>query len=240
MTLESLAQLLLGATFGLKVVDARKPVWARLGFGLVAADLIKSGLAGENGLLPRFGDAGENEALPAALKTPLKFKAYRVATIQDRVAKVHEQMIAGTKDPKIYALARQVVTARAGDDWAVGEKDHRGEAKAIFDEVRKRVRYTWDPTDYDAFQTAVRTLELHAGDCDDLTSLLGSLLRSIGHECRSRIVQTKGASTWNHIYLTVKVGAEWLPLDASVAKPAFWEVPDAMVLKKQDFDVVGG
>jgi hypothetical protein len=57
---------------------------------------------------------------------------------------------------------------------------------------------------------------------------------------RSRIVQTKGSSTWNHIYLVVRINGAWMPLDASVDKPAGWEVPSAMVLKQQDFDVVEG
>ena len=189
---------------------------------------------------PSLGDDGAAVfKLTNGVIKPLTFKAYRVRTIQDRVARVHEQMVAGTKDPKIYALAREVLTRRNGNgDWAVREKDHAGEATALFNEVRKRVRYTWDPTDYDAFQTAIRTLELHAGDCDDMTSLMGALLRSVGHQVRSRIVQTKGSTSWNHIYLTVKVGNDWKVLDPSVDKPAFWEVPDAMVLKKQDFDVV--
>lgn len=251
MKLDAIAQTLFGAVFGLRVLDTTKPLWARVGFGLVAADLLGSGLkdlgkpdelvptqvAGLRGVTTRsLGRAEPDDG--GISKRPLKFRAYRVRTIQDRVALVHKQMVDGTKDPKVYQLAREVVTRRAGDDWAVAEKDHKGEATAIFNEVRKRVRYTWDPTDYDAFQTAVRTLELHAGDCDDMTSLTGALLRSIGHQVRTRIVQTKGSSTWNHIYLTVKVGNEWMPLDPSVAKPAGWEVPDAVVIRKQDFDVV--
>lgn len=237
MDIERVAQFLLGAVFGVRVLDGRKPMWARAGYGLVAADALKDAFTPKADP-PVLGKVGDSEGAPGISK-PLQFRAYRVRTIQDRVAKVHEQMVGGTKDPKIYALARQVLTKQDGNgNWVVAEKDHAGEAKALFDEVRKRVRYTWDPTDYDAFQTAVRTLELHAGDCDDMTSLLGALLRSVGHQVRSRIVQTKGSNTWNHIYLMVKVGNGWKALDPSVAKPAFWEVPDEMVLKKQDFDVV--
>ena len=153
---------------------------------------------------------------------------------------MHQQMIAGTKDPKVYSLAREVLSRKSGDSWSVAEKDHKGEVTALFNEVRKRVRYTWDPTDYDAFQTPARTLEMGTADCDDGTSLLGALCRSVGHQVRSRIVQTKGAPTWNHIYLIAKVGSTWMPLDPSVDKPAGWEVPREMVLKMKDFDVVEG
>lgn len=255
MKLESVAQLLLGAVMGIRVLDSKKPLWARAGYGLVAADAFKDVFATPEN--PVLGDGSEQEGQEAGAGSPkpLQFRAYRVRTIQDRVAKVHEQMVAGTKDPKIYKLARETLTKQDGSgNWVVKEKDHAGEVTALFNEVRKRVRYTWDPTDYDAFQTAVRTLELHAGDCDDMTSLLGALCRSVGHRVRSRIVQTKGSSTWNHIYPVVYVqgwannranpargtshASDWMSVDPSVNKPAGWEVPREMVLKMKDFDVV--
>lgn len=231
MKIERVAQTLLGAVFGVRVFDDSKAWWVRVGFGIVAFDLLKHGLADVGGspALAGIGDASK----------PLTFRSGRVGTITERVAMVHQQMIRSTRDPAIYKLAREVLGRGDGNgNWNVAEKDHKGEATALFNEVRKRVRYTWDPTDYDAFQTAVRTLEMHTGDCDDMAILLGALLRSVGHVVRSRIVQTKGAPTWNHIYLVVKVGNEWMSLDASVAKPAGWEVPAEMVLKKMDFDVV--
>jgi hypothetical protein len=122
----------------------------------------------------------------------------------------------------------------------VPEKDAKKEAEALFYEVQKRVRYTWDPTDYDAFQTPAKTLALRAGDCDDAVSLLGALLRSVGHKVRTRVVQTKGQSTWNHIYLLVNINGQWMPLDTTVKQPPGWEVPPDLVVRKQDFDVVDG
>lgn len=241
MKLEAVAQTLLGAVMGVRVFDEKKPWWARAAYGVVAFELLKDSLGtiGQN-VSPAEGPALGDDSAGITARKPLTFAHTRVRTIQDRVAKVHQQMIASTKDPKVYGLAREVLGRKAGDDWAVAEKDHRGEVTALFNEVRKRVRYTWDPTDYDAFQTAVRTLELHTGDCDDMTILLGALCRSVGHQVRSRVVQTKGAASWNHIYLIAKVGNAWMPLDASVNKPAGWEVPRELVLKMKDFDVVEG
>jgi len=241
MTLAQIGTALIGAAFGLKVLDDKKAWWARVAYGAVAFDLIKTATHKDAHLLGSekkpLGSVQTAMGPGAAVKTP-KFQERRVRTIQERVAYVHEQMLQGTRDPKIYALAREVVTKKCGDDWCLPEKDHRAEATAIFNEVRKRVRYTWDPTDYDAFQTPAKTLELQAGDCDDYVSLTGALLRSLGHKVRSRIVQTKGSDTWNHIYLVVNINGQWMPLDPSVKQPAGWEVPQAMVIRKQDFDVV--
>ena len=166
MKLEAVAQTLLGAVMGVRVFDEKKPWWARAAYGVVAFELLKDSLGtiGQN-VSPAEGPALGDDSAGITARKPLTFAHTRVRTIQDRVAKVHQQMIASTKDPKVYGLAREVLGRKAGDDWAVAEKDHRGEVTALFNEVRKRVRYTWDPTDYDAFQTAVRTLELHTGDC---------------------------------------------------------------------------
>ncbi len=168
MKLEAIAQVLLGGVFGVRAFDDKKALWARAGYAVVAADLLLSG----------FGTVGGSET-PAlaggklsdvsgggALPKPLKFAHTRVRTIQERVARVHQQMIQGTRDPKIYELVSKVLAKKDGDgNWVVKEKDHWGEAQALFNEVRKRVRYTWDPVDYDAFQTPARTLELMTGDC---------------------------------------------------------------------------
>jgi len=255
---ERVAAGLIGAAFGLKIFDAKKPLWARVAYGAVSFDLVTMALkpAVEHPLLgdpkARLADARSKldskfpaqhrtttgPAVSVLHRTETKFVEKRVRTIQERVAHVHLQMIQGTRDPKIYTLAREIVAKKCGDGFCIPEKDAKAEITALFDEVRKRVRYTWDPTDYDAFQTPSKTLALKAGDCDDYVSLLGALCRTIGHQVRSRIVQTKGESTWNHIYLMAKVGDGWMPLDASMKQPAGWEVPKSAVIRKQDFDVV--
>jgi transglutaminase-like putative cysteine protease len=235
MSIEKLGAVFLSAAIGSKAFDERKPWWARIAYGAVAYDIAKTAFAQK----PLFG-LPEKVTKSSARRVPLRFKEFRVRTIQDRVALVHQQMIQGTRDPKIYALAREVLTRKCGDDWCVPEKDAKKEAEALFYEVQKRVRYTWDPTDYDAFQTPEKTLALRAGDCDDAVSLLGALLRSVGHKVRTRVVQTKGQTTWNHIYLLVNINGQWMPLDTTVKQPPGWEVPPELVVRKQDFDVVEG
>lgn len=197
MKLENIAQTLLGAVFGVRVFDDSKPLWARAGYGIVAFDLLRTGLSGIERPGASLADGTVTVKRPG-LSKPLTFAHQRVRTIQERVALVHKQMLAGTKDPKIYALARQVLTRKVGDDWAIGEKDHWGEATALFNEVRSRVRYTWDPTDYDAFQTPARTLELHAGDCVPATSLVltaGYKLKPIGEVREGDLVMGDGQWT---------------------------------------------
>lgn len=233
MGIERVGAALIGVAFGTKVFDTRKPLWARIAYGAVAFDMVSMAFASEKPAL-----LGDSEEPREGRKVPLNFKEVRVRSIQERVALVHQQLLHGTRDPKVYGLAREILTRKCGDDWCVPEKAHRKEAEALFAEVRKRVRYTWDPTDYDAFQTPAKTLALRAGDCDDAVSLLGAMLRSVGHKVRTRIVQTKGSDTWNHIYLLTHVDGQWMPLDPTVKNPPGWEVPAGYVIRKQDFDVV--
>ena len=228
---------LLGAAFGFQALDDEKEWWGRLGYGLVAFDLVRRALNPTAGKLAGSPERALSDGgRPSA---PLSFQPARVNSLDERVARIHEQMLTGVKDPKVYSLARTVLTRKCGDSWCVPEKDSLAEIRAVFSEVRTRVRYTWDPVTYDAFQTPQRTLELAAGDCDDMVSLLGAMLMSIGYTVRSRVVWTKGFSTWNHIYLLVQLpSGEWMALDATVDQPAGWEVPKDIMLKEpRDFAV---
>lgn len=244
-TLRKAISTLLGLAFGAQALDDEKEWWARLAYGLVGFDILRRGWVEDpNGILSRerLADAGpmSKSVLDQRSTVPLQFQSEHVGSLDERVQRIHEQMVLSTKDPKVYSLARTVLSRKCGNTWCTPEKDALAEVRAVFGEVRTRVRYTWDPIDYDAFQTAPKTLELATGDCDDLCILMGAMLRSIGYKVRSRVVWTKGFATWNHIYLLVQLPAngEWMALDATVDKPAGWEVPHSIMLHEpRDFDV---
>lgn len=242
MNLDQFIALLLGAGFGARALDSKKSALARIGYGLVGYDLLKTGLTGQGTLLGPTG--AQNTSLVKSGNTARKpkFEERRVKTIAERVAYVHEQMVKGTRDPDVYRLAREVLARRNPDgSWVVPEKDYMGELTALFNEARARCRYTMDPVDYDAFQTPSKTLEFETGDCDDEMSLLGAMVRTVGMQVRSRIVQTEGNTTWNHIYPMAQRPdtGEWVALDlAAIGKPAGWEVPKKFIIRQRDFDVL--
>ncbi len=242
-SLDQIAGLLLGAALGSRAFSTHASAIGRVGYGLVGYDLISTALRG--GSLGYAAPQGAQKTglvqkgMQANGPTP-KFEERRVRSIEERVKYVHEQAVKGTRDPQVYALAREVLSKKCGGDWCVAEKDNWGEAVALFNEVKKRVRYTFDPVDFDAFQTPAKTLALGTGDCDDYMSLLGAMLRSVGLRVRSRIVQTTGNTTWNHIYLMVHLPARngWASLDLSVSQPAGWQVPKSAIIRQRDFDVL--
>ncbi|TAL42408.1 MAG: hypothetical protein EPN91_08495 [Salinibacterium sp.] len=175
MTLDQAIALLLGAGFGARALDGRKNALARVGYALVGYDLLKTGITGQGSI---FGAQSSGLAKVSSSRAKLKFEERRVRTIAERVAYVHEQMVLGTRDPQVYALAREVVARKCGAEFCIPEKDHKGEMAALFNEARARCRYTLDPVDYDAFQTPGKTLQLASGDC----FVKGTVVLKKGHE----------------------------------------------------------
>lgn len=103
-------------------------------------------------------------------------------------------------------------------------KDYLGEIRALFEWVQQNVRYTKDPFRLEVLHSARRILELRAGDCDDMTILLGAMLESIGHPIRLVIVGPTPVrpDLFSHIYLEVYYKGKWISLDATMPFPMGW------------------
>jgi hypothetical protein len=104
-------------------------------------------------------------------------------------------------------------------------KDYLGEIKALFEWVQNNVRYTKDPFRVEVLHTARRMLELRAGDCDDMTILLGAMLEAIGHPVRLIVTgpDPLRPKLFSHIYLEAYHKGQWIALDATMPYPMGWE-----------------
>ncbi len=111
--------------------------------------------------------------------------------------------------------------------YRVPPKDRFGEVCALFDFVKRNIRYTRDIFRVELLHTARRMLELRAGDCDDMTILLGAMLLSTGHPVRLVLAGFKRERphVYTHIYPEVNVRGRWLAIDATVDKPIGWAPP---------------
>lgn len=204
-------------------------------------------------------DSAPYAAESPLLRRPAQGKVENVQSLSQRVQRIRKLIRKGAVDPAIRKLAGAVVARRNLDGtWAVPEKDWRGEAVAMFNFVRANVRYTRDSAFADTYVHPARTLFDRAnpkkagsiGDCDDYTITLGALLAAIGHTPEIRVVAAKNGDDekpdWNHIYLRDRLpaggaiagaGGEIITLDASVNKPAGWEVPKERIYRVKDFQV---
>lgn len=173
------------------------------------------------------------------LAGPLRLRTAKVRTLDDRIRILKRLVEQGKRDPEVYAFARQAVAQRCGDRWCVDEKDTLGELKALFDAIRSRVRYTSDIAGIDSYQTPGKTLRMGSGDCDDASSLSAAAALSIGIPARFKVIRTKDARDWNHIYVEMGVPRgnpkRWVPFDASVPKPMGWEAPKQFVAEARLF-----
>lgn len=131
-------------------------------------------------------------------------------------------MLEGAKDFVVRQKAIEIFRTRG-----VPAKDRFGEVCALFDWVRGNVRYTRDIFRVELLHTARRMLELRAGDCDDMTILLGAMLLSTGHPVRMVLAGFKADKphAYSHIYPEVHVAGRWLPVDPTVSRPIGWAPP---------------
>jgi hypothetical protein len=106
----------------------------------------------------------------------------------------------------------------------VPPKDYLGEIKALFEWVQQNVRYTKDPYRVEVLHSARRMLELRAGDCDDMTILLASMLEAIGHPTRLVIIGPTPLQPdlFSHIYLEANCKGRWISLDPTMPFPVGW------------------
>ena len=222
---------------------------AYLGFKAIETgwDALKSGLGGLSGELKGIEAKRvvTHSLREGGKKKKMVMKTHVVYTIDDRIRYIKLMTKKGLDDPGIRKIAGSIITKVCGSGkngetvWCTPEKDHQAEIEAIFKAVKNRVRYARDILKKDTYQHPMRTWELRMGDCDDLSSLLAALLGSVGYESKFRVIKTKKAPDWDHIFLLVKLPktSQWMSLDASVNRPAGWHAPRDHIDKLRDFPI---
>lgn len=177
------------------------------------------------------------------VSTDMRPHLIQSSDIDDRIGILEGEIDAGKRETVIHKLASQILGRKSGGKWAVEERDWPGEVEAMYNYVRKHVRYTRDTTGVEVFRSPKRTLELKIGDCDDLTILLGSLLQAVGYPIMIRVIGMKGTGTFQHVYLLAGTPPhdpkKWIPLDPSRGHGAGWEYPKEKVGLKRDYMIDG-
>jgi hypothetical protein len=132
--------------------------------------------------------------------------------------------IEGTQHGDIWHLARMLV----GGDSPCDVHDQSCEAQRLLSYVQNSLRWTPDTGNAETVAAPWRTLEVRAGDCDDLSTLLASLGVSIGLETRFKAIAANPdfKKEFSHVYVEFKVGDEWVSAEPSIKEvPLGWESP---------------
>lgn len=125
------------------------------------------------------------------------------------------------KESKSAMPIRELALSLTSD---LRQKDYAGELKRIHRFVRDNIRYIKDIHGVETIQTPEQTLRLGAGDCDDKSTLVASLLESIGHPTRFLAVGFGGDKV-SHVLVQTKIGNKWICVECTEPVEIGWYPP---------------
>jgi len=144
-----------------------------------------------------------------------------VAGTDATVAEMNRLVQEGLRSGQVRFTALEII-----EQAGIEARDWAGEIQAVFDWVTENIRYTKDPYELETVHSPDAILELRAGDCDDQSIILAALLQSLGHKTRFKVIASRNARVFNHVYVEVYLDGEWIPLDATNPTPLVgWESP---------------
>lgn len=164
---------------------------------------------GQAPVIGGYSDGKMKTTLRASDHMPIET---RIATIQNLIHK-------SVQDPQMRKIALKATAT-------CGERDKVCEARAVYGFIKNSVRYTGDigPIKHpdgsvegiDLYQSARRTLEMGGGDCDDQAILGATLLALNGHQPVLRVVKTRRAPDWEHIFVGSLIDGKFVPIDTTL------------------------
>ena len=115
--------------------------------------------------------------------------------------------------------------------------DDLGELHALYRWVKGHIRYTKDPVTKEKLYPPQELLKIRAGDCDDISMLLGALAIAIGYPARLITVSANAQSPeeFSHVYVEAEAPAgsgNWVPMDAARLDSEFGAEPPAYFRKR--------
>jgi hypothetical protein len=136
-------------------------------------------------------------------------------TIQEMRNLVDEAL----RDPSILRASKDIVRG-------VPAFDDTAEAQALYNWVRANIRFTKDPVNKETLYPPAELLQIRAGDCDDISMLLGTLLMAIGYPARLMTVAANG-DEFSHVYVEGQINGQWIPMDPARSDSQFGVAPPA-------------
>jgi len=218
-------------------MDGRKAAYIAIGVAVVgtAAVLYAKSRKNETG---KILGRPSKKSLPRETTTSggKTLRHYRgKMPIRERMGILQDLTHKSVQDPEMRKLALRITQhCRA--------RDGECESRAIYDWVKRNVRYTGDVGPHklgrhgpvegvDLFQSAARTVEFRGGDCDDHSILNCTLALHNGMACKYRITSDtrKNAEDFSHIYAMVGLPKnsprKWIAMDTTLEHGRFGTEP---------------
>jgi hypothetical protein len=128
---------------------------------------------------------------------------------------MRQLVTAGKKSPVVRQLAVSLTKGLTQKDW-------ESEVLELYKFVRDRIRYVKDINGVETLHTPEKVLENAAGDCDDKSILLASLLESLGYKTRIVAVGFR-KNSFSHVYPEVLFNNEWVSLETTEPVEMGWK-----------------
>jgi len=151
------------------------------------------------------------------------------AGVEQTIRQMRRLIEAGKKDPLVHEAAARIIRSSG-----IPAYDWLGECRAIYEWVKRNIRFTRDVYGKETLHAAPEILRLGIGDCDDFTILICSLLGTIGIKTRIVTVSNRGEDPeqFSHVYPEARVEDRWIPLDAARRNPYFGRAPENFFRKR--------
>ena len=120
---------------------------------------------------------------------------------------------ASLKRPTIRLLTHRILLKSN-----LSSRDETAVVRAVYNWVKKNIRYVKDPIGVETIQSPEITLRVRAGDCDDHAVLVSAMLKSVGIPVRYSVIG-KSRDQFSHINLESFVSNRWTPTDTTIAGP---------------------
>lgn len=121
-------------------------------------------------------------------------------------------------DPEMIAFAHSLIAG-------IPAKDDRAIIQRVFEYVRDRITYRLDANDVEVLRAPDVLIAQGYGDCDDKSTLLSTLLESLGYKTRFVVIGFV-PDEYEHVYNEVRFGSGWLPLDSTEQVEMGWSAYD--------------
>lgn len=111
------------------------------------------------------------------------------------------------------------------------------EVEALYNWVKHNIRFTKDPVTKEKLYPPQQLLKIKAGDCDDISMLLGAFLLALGYPARliTLAANPSQPTEFSHVYVEAEVppgSGEWVPMDAARADSEFGVAPPTYFRKR--------
>lgn len=136
-----------------------------------------------------------------------------VAGAKATMQAMRDLVIAAVRDPK-QGIREQALAI-------IGNTGFVDQVRRLQAWVQTNIAYVQDPVSVELVQTPQYTLQQRAGDCDDQSVLLASMLDATGHPARFYAVGLSGAPL-SHVMVQTLVGSQWLGVETIIRKPLGW------------------